>query len=84
MWATGAKNWPTPPRRRCASWCSCSSYVGSSNEPAITLAERLVGLAANGLEAVFFTSGGAEANETAFEDRALLLEGVRQAGPGEG
>ena len=45
----------------------CSSYVGSSNEPAITLAERLVGLAANGLEAVFFTSGGAEANETAFK-----------------
>jgi adenosylmethionine-8-amino-7-oxononanoate aminotransferase len=45
----------------------CSSYVGASNMPAITLAERLVGLAANGLEAVFFTSGGAEANETAFK-----------------
>src|SRR5687767_5656995 len=40
----------------------CSSYVGATNVPAITLGARLVGLAANGLEAVFFTSGGAEAN----------------------
>ena len=45
----------------------CSSYVGGSNVPAITLADRLVTLAANGLESVFFTSGGAEANETAFK-----------------
>lgn len=44
----------------------CSGYIGSSNLPAIKLAERLVELAA-GMQAVFFTSGGAEANESAFK-----------------
>ncbi len=43
-----------------------SGYIGSSNIPAITLAQRLVGLA-TGMQAVFFTSGGAEANESAFK-----------------
>jgi adenosylmethionine-8-amino-7-oxononanoate aminotransferase len=45
----------------------CSGYVGSSNIPAITLAERLVGLAYRNMQAVFFTCGGAEANESAFK-----------------
>src|SRR5580765_1222341 len=40
-----------------------SGYVGSSSVPAIRLAERLVGLTDGAMEAVFFTSGGAEANE---------------------
>jgi putrescine---pyruvate transaminase len=44
-----------------------SSYVGSSNVPAITLAERLMELADDNMRAVFFTSGGAESNETAFK-----------------
>jgi putrescine aminotransferase len=44
-----------------------SGYVGSSNIPAITLASRLVELADNDTHAVFFTSGGAEANESAFK-----------------
>jgi putrescine---pyruvate transaminase len=43
-----------------------SAYTGSSNVPAITLASRLVGLAPN-FAAVFFTSGGAESNESAFK-----------------
>ena len=42
-----------------------SLYAGSSNVPAITLAERLAELA--GMQAVFFTCGGAEANESAFK-----------------
>ncbi|HML16783.1 MAG TPA: aspartate aminotransferase family protein [Bryobacteraceae bacterium] len=42
-----------------------SGYAGSSNVPAITLAERLAELA--GMQAVFFTCGGAEANESAFK-----------------
>ncbi|MFH1084425.1 MAG: aminotransferase class III-fold pyridoxal phosphate-dependent enzyme, partial [Chloroflexota bacterium] len=45
----------------------CSSYVGSSNVPAIRLAERLAGLAYPGINTVYFTSGGAEANESAFK-----------------
>jgi len=44
-----------------------SNYVGCSNIPAITLAERLVSLAYPNMQAVFFTCGGAEANESAFK-----------------
>lgn len=44
----------------------CSGYVGSANIPAITLAQRLVGLT-SGMQAVFFTSGGAEATESALK-----------------
>jgi adenosylmethionine-8-amino-7-oxononanoate aminotransferase len=43
-----------------------SGYAGSSNIPSITLAQRLIELAP-GMGAVFFTSGGAEANEAAFK-----------------
>src|SRR6266481_6354317 len=45
----------------------CSGFVGSSNIPAITLAQRLVDLTDGTMQAVFFTSGGAEANESAFK-----------------
>jgi putrescine---pyruvate transaminase len=43
-----------------------SGYAGSTTIPAIQLAERLVRLAPS-MAAVFFTSGGAEANESAFK-----------------
>jgi putrescine aminotransferase len=43
-----------------------SGYAGSSTIPSITLAEKLIELAP-GMGAVFFTSGGAEANESAFK-----------------
>lgn len=43
-----------------------SSYAGSTNIPSIRLAERLIELAP-GMAAVFFSSGGAEANESAFK-----------------
>lgn len=44
-----------------------SNYVGMSNVPAIQLATKLAGLAYRNLSAVFFTSGGAESNESAFK-----------------
>ena len=44
-----------------------STYAGMSNIPAITLADRLIGLAYKNMQAVFFTCGGAEANESAFK-----------------
>jgi putrescine aminotransferase len=44
-----------------------SGYIGSTNIPAITLAERLVDITNHDMQAVFFTSGGAEANESAFK-----------------
>lgn len=45
----------------------CSGYVGSSNIPSITLATRLLEIADHTMQAVFFTTGGAEANESAFK-----------------
>src|SRR5713226_7495404 len=44
-----------------------SGYVGSSSIPAITLADKLIGLAYDNMQAVFFTCGGAESNESAFK-----------------
>jgi putrescine---pyruvate transaminase len=44
-----------------------SGYVGSSSVPTITLADRLIELAYDNMQAVFFTSGGAESNESAFK-----------------
>ncbi len=44
-----------------------NAYAGSSNEPAITLAARLAGLTPEGLRTTFFTTGGAESNDTAIK-----------------
>lgn len=44
-----------------------SAYAGFSNEPAIRLAERLVGLAYSNMVSAYFTTGGAESNESAFK-----------------
>src|SRR5579872_1535552 len=44
-----------------------SAYAGSSNVPAIQLAERIVGIAPPGMQAIFFTSSGAESNESAMK-----------------
>ena len=45
----------------------CSGFAGSSNVRAIELAERLVDISGRAMHAVFLTSGGAEANESAFK-----------------
>lgn len=44
-----------------------SNYIGAANVPAIELADRLGGFAYPNLNTTFFTSGGAEANESAFK-----------------
>jgi adenosylmethionine-8-amino-7-oxononanoate aminotransferase len=44
-----------------------SAYVGYTNEPAVRLAERLLKLTYSNLSGVYFTTGGAESNETAFK-----------------
>jgi adenosylmethionine-8-amino-7-oxononanoate aminotransferase len=64
--ATGAPNLPKL-RRHVRELAYFSGYIGSSNVPAITLATRLVELAYDNMQAVFFTTGGAEANESAFK-----------------
>nr|WP_294504404.1 aspartate aminotransferase family protein [uncultured Rhodopila sp.] len=44
-----------------------SAYSGFSNEPAIRLAEKIVSLAYDTMSGVYFTTGGAESNESAFK-----------------
>ncbi|MFP5022856.1 aminotransferase family protein [Pseudonocardia phyllosphaerae] len=44
-----------------------SSFGDYSNEPAIRLADRLLGIAPEGIERVFFTNGGSEGTETAIK-----------------
>jgi len=44
-----------------------SAYAGSTNIPAIKLADRLIELSYPNMQAVFFSCGGAEANESALK-----------------
>ena len=45
----------------------CSGYAGSSNPPAIELADRLSQIAYPSINRFFFTSGGGESSETSFK-----------------
>jgi adenosylmethionine-8-amino-7-oxononanoate aminotransferase len=45
----------------------CSGYAGSSNEPAIELAERIAGITYPSINRFFFTSGGGESSESNFK-----------------
>ncbi len=44
-----------------------NSYTGYANPPSIQLAKRIADLAPGDLNAIFFTSGGGESNESAFK-----------------
>jgi putrescine aminotransferase len=44
-----------------------SAYAGFTNRPAIELAEKIVSLAYDNMAAVYFTTSGAESNESAFK-----------------
>jgi putrescine aminotransferase len=44
-----------------------SAYVGATNEPAVRLAEKIVGHAYPNSSAVYYTTAGAESNESAFK-----------------
>ncbi|MAG34914.1 MAG: aspartate aminotransferase family protein, partial [Dehalococcoidia bacterium] len=54
-------------QQQMANLAFTSAYVGSSNPPAIELAARVARLAGPSLNTVFFTTGGAESNETSFK-----------------
>ncbi len=54
-------------RRQMASLAYCSGYAGSSNPPAIELAEKLAALTYPSITRFFLTSGGGEASETSFK-----------------
>jgi len=57
-----------------------SGYIGSSKIPAITLADRLVDLTGGAMQAVFFASGGAEANESAFKTARFFWKACGKPG----
>ena len=44
-----------------------SNFSGMTNLPSIQLADKLAGFAYEGLNTTFFTSGGSEANDSAFK-----------------
>src|SRR4051812_15727217 len=44
-----------------------SGYIGGTNVPAVQLAEKLAALCYPSINHFFFTSGGAESNDTAFK-----------------
>ena len=56
-----------PRRAQMEKLAYASAYAGFTNEPAIRLADRIVGLAYANSAAVYFTTGGAESNESAFK-----------------
>ena len=51
-----------------------SNYTGSANVPAIKLAARLAEVVYPSLNAVYFTSSGAESNESAFMSYRFFLK----------
>jgi adenosylmethionine-8-amino-7-oxononanoate aminotransferase len=57
-----------------------TAYVGSSNIPAITLANRLMEITYDNMQAVFFCSGGAEANESAFKTARFYWKATGKPG----
>lgn len=44
-----------------------SNFAGMTNLPSVQLADKLAGFAYDGLNTTFFTSGGSEANDSAFK-----------------
>lgn len=63
----GRKELATAAARQMETLAYASAYAGFTNEPAIRLAERIVDLAYDNMAAVYFTTGGAESNESAFK-----------------
>ncbi len=63
----GRKELAEAAARQMQTLAYCSSYAGSSNMPAIELAERLDGLTYPSIKRFFFTSGGGESSESNFK-----------------
>src|SRR2546429_4897056 len=55
-----------------------SAYTGSSNLPAVQLAEKLIGIAYDNMQGVFFTCGGAQAHKAAVKNPAPYLKAQGQ------
>ena len=68
----GRKEVAEAAREQMSTLAFANGCTGFSNVPAIRLAERLAKLAPGDLNAVFFTSGGGESNESAFKMARFL------------
>ena len=53
--------------RQMSELAYATAYAGSTSRPAIALGERLAAICYPGIQRFFFTSGGAESNESAFK-----------------
>src|SRR5262245_18107334 len=53
--------------RQIGTLAYCSGYAGSSNVPAIYLAERLTKITYSSITRFFFTSGGRESSDSSFK-----------------
>jgi len=62
-----------------ATLAYCSSYAGSTNYPAIALAERLSQIAYSSINTFFFTSGGAEATESSIKTARFYWKALGKA-----
>lgn len=63
----GRKELAEAARKQMETLPYCSGYAGSSNLPAIELAERIGGLCYPNVTRFFFTSGGGESSDTCFK-----------------
>ena len=63
----GRKELAEAAAQQMATLAFSNNYTGFTNEPSIRLAEKLSQLAYPQLNAVYFTTGGAESNEAAFK-----------------
>jgi adenosylmethionine-8-amino-7-oxononanoate aminotransferase len=66
--------------RQMSQLAYASSYAGSTNRPAIELAQRLAAICYPHINRFYFTSGGAEANESAFKTARYYWRRVGQPG----
>jgi adenosylmethionine-8-amino-7-oxononanoate aminotransferase len=67
-------------RTQMATLAYASSYAGSSNLPAIELAEHLSRLAYPSISSFYFTSGGAEATDTSIKTARFYWQAVGRPG----
>lgn len=63
----GRKELAQAAARQMETLAYCSGYAGSSNVPAIELAERLAGMTYPSITRFFFTSGGGESSDSSFK-----------------
>jgi adenosylmethionine-8-amino-7-oxononanoate aminotransferase len=63
-------------RDQMATLAYCSSYAGSTNRPAMALAEELSRIAYRSINSFFLTSGGAESTETSIKTARFYWKAV--------